>query len=324
MTVLVTGGAGYIGSHVVLALAARGEDVVVLDDLSTGMHEAVDARATFVEGNVGDAALLEQVMTEHRPAAVMHFAARTIVSESVALPLQYWRANTVFAHTLLEQSVEHGVEHFLYSSTAAVYGEPDEVPVPETAAGAPINPYGSSKYAFEQMLFDVAQSDADLRACALRYFNVAGADPELRTGQSTPNATHLVKVAVQAALGQRPHLEIFGTDWDTPDGTCVRDYIHVSDLADLHVLALERLREGAGGVFNCGYGVGYSVREVVDAALRVAGDFEVREGPRRPGDPAMLVADVARLKEAFDWEPSHDDIEHIVRTAWQWEQTLSD
>lgn len=323
MSVLVTGGAGYIGSHVVLALLSRGEDVVVIDDLSTGVRASVDERATFVEGSIGAPDCLDRILTEHSPDAVLHFAARTIVSESVTKPLEYWTSNMVFAHGLLKACLDGGVGHFLYSSTAAVYGEPDVVPVPESAAGSPINPYGSSKWAFEQLLRETAAARPGLRASALRYFNVAGADPDMRTGQSTPDATHLVKVAVQAALGHRPYLEIYGTDWDTPDGTCVRDYIHVSDLAELHVLALDELRMGNSGVYNCGYGVGYSVREVVDTTLRIGGPFEVREGPRRPGDPACLVADATRLNDTFDWRPRHDDLEQIVHTAFQWEQKLS-
>lgn len=323
MTVLVTGGAGYIGSHATLALLEQGEDVVVIDDLSTGRRELVDPRAHFVAGSIGDAELLERTFTRYAPSAVLHFAARTVVPESVERPLEYWETNTVFAHTLLRAAVAANTASFVYSSTAAVYGEPTTNPVDEGTSPRPINPYGSSKAAFERMLFDAADAGL-IDAAALRYFNVAGADPEGRTGQSTPNATHLIKVAAQAALGLRPHLEIYGTDWDTPDGTCVRDYIHVSDLADIHVKILGGLRAGTtAGVFNCGYGTGYSVREVIDTALEVCGNFEVREGPRRAGDPAALIADTTRLEGAVAWEPQHDDLRHIVRTAFQWEKRAS-
>lgn len=322
MTVLVTGGAGYIGSHVTLALLERGERVVVVDDLSTGVRELVDPRAELVVGSIGDADVLERAFAMHEPDAVMHFAARTVVPESVEIPLQYWETNTVFAHRLLTTAVAHGVRHFVYSSTAAVYGEPTTNPVFEDLGHHPINPYGASKAAFERMLFDAADAGLVVPA-ALRYFNVAGADPDGRTGQSTPRATHLVKVAAQAALGLRPHLEIYGTDWPTPDGTCVRDYIHVSDLAEIHARVLDGLRDGSTtGVFNCGYGRGYSVREVVDAALRVCGSFEVREGPRRAGDPAALVADTSRLESALCYTPQHADLDHIVRTAFEWERRL--
>ncbi len=323
MTVLVTGGAGYIGSHVTLALLDRGEDVVIIDDLSTGRRELLDPRARFVEGSIGDRALLERTFASFAPTAVMHFAARTVVPESVARPIEYWATNTVFAHTLLRAAIGAGVPHFVYSSTAAVYGEPSSNPVAESVPPQPINPYGASKHAFERMLFDAADADLIVPA-ALRYFNVAGADPTGRTGQSTPQATHLVKVAAQTALGTRPHLEIYGTDWDTADGTCVRDYIHVSDLADIHVRILDGLRaDSTTGVFNCGYGTGYSVREVIDAALRVCGAFDVREGARRAGDPASLIADTRRLRAAIDWQPQHADLDHIVRTAFEWERRIT-
>lgn len=323
MSVLVTGGAGYIGSHVALALAERGEDVIVLDNLSTGRRELVPDSATLVVGELGDSDLLERILAEHRPEAVLHFAARTVVPESVAMPLAYWKTNTIDAHALLTKAVEHDVQHVLYSSTAAVYGNPSQVLVPEALGGPAINPYGMSKYAFERMLFDVADATS-ITCTALRYFNVAGADPALRTGQATPRATHLIKVAVQAALGERDGLDIFGTDWDTRDGTCIRDYIHVSDLAELHVLALERLRAGGSSeVFNCGYGRGYTVREVVDTVRDVCGDFDVRDAARRPGDPEALIADTTRLQAAFDWTPQHADLDHIVRTAFAWEEKLA-
>lgn len=323
MIVLVTGGAGYIGSHVALALLDRGDEVVVLDDLSTGRRELLDPRATFIEGSIGDEQLLQQLFSETPVDAVMHFAAKSIVPESLVQPLEYWRTNTVFAHNLLKAAVDAGVSSFLYSSTAAVYGEPQENPVSESAKPMPINPYGASKYAFEQMLFDVAAAGL-IAPAALRYFNVAGADPALRSGQATPSATHLIKVAVQTALGQRPSLEIYGTDWTTPDGTCIRDYIHVSDLANIHLLVLDALRSGFGeGIFNCGYGRGHSVREVVDTVQRICGPFDVHEAPRRAGDPESLVADSKRLSARFGWQPSHDDLDEIVRTAYEFEKKLS-
>jgi UDP-glucose 4-epimerase len=323
MAILVTGGAGYIGSHLAHELADQGAEVVVLDDFSTGTPAAVQARATVVEGDVGDAALLREIIGERGIDAVVHFAGSIVVPESVAEPLKYYRNNTANSRTLIEAAVEGGVEAFVFSSTAAVYGEPEASPVPEDARLAPMSPYGSSKLMTETMLRDAAAAHG-LRYAALRYFNVAGADPRQRTGQSTPAATHLIKVAVQAALGLRERLDIFGTDYPTPDGTCVRDYIHVTDLARAHVAALDRL--GGGGdsmVLNCGYGRGASVREVVEAVKRVSGaDFPVREAPRRPGDPASLVAGVERIRGTLDWRPEYDDLDTIVAHALAWERRL--
>jgi UDP-glucose 4-epimerase len=297
MTVLVTGGAGYIGSHMVLELLDAGERVVVLDDLSTGFRWAVAPQATLIEGDFGDAALVGDLLSRFEVDAIIHFAAKIVVPESVADPLGYYENNTAKARTLLAQAVKAGVPHFIFSSTAAVYGEPQASPVTEDAPTAPINPYGRSKLMVEWMLADVAAAHP-LTYTALRYFNVAGADPEGRSGQSTPNATHLIKVAVQAALGRRTGMDVFGADYPTPDGSCLRDYIHVTDLASAHMDALRRLRAGGGNITcNVGYGRGYSVLEVIDTVKRVSGvDFEVRRSGRRAGDPAGLIADAPRLQ----------------------------
>lgn len=321
MTVLVTGGAGYIGSHTVLALRDRGEVVVVLDDLSTGQARLVPADVPLVEGDVGDAALVDRLLRDHGVDAVIHFAGSIIVPESVADPLKYYRNNTAASRVLIEACVKAGVGQFIFSSTAAVYGIPAEVPVSEDAPLAPISPYGTSKLMTEWMLRDTAAAH-DLRYVALRYFNVAGADPQGRSGQSTPEATHLIKVAVQAVTGKRDHVAVYGEDYDTPDGTGVRDYIHVSDLARAHLCALDHLREGGeGGVFNCGYGRGASVREVLAAVERVSGQqLDIRTAPRRAGDPPMLVADPARLRARFGWAPELDALDTIVAHALEWER----
>lgn len=321
MSVLVTGGAGYIGSHAAHQLVDAGEDVVVLDDLSTGVRENVPGEAVFVEGDVGDAGRVEELVARAGVEAVMHFAGSIVVPESVEQPLAYYENNTCKTRTLLEACVEQGVESFIFSSTAAVYGEPEEVPVDEGTPTEPINPYGASKLMIEWMLRDVARAREGFEYVALRYFNVAGADPQGRTGQSTPDATHLIKVASQAAAGKREYIEIYGTDYPTPDGTGVRDYIHVTDLADAHLAALSYLREGgASEVMNCGYGRGFSVREVIEAVKAVSGvDFEVREAARRAGDPAALVSDPSKLRETVDWEPAHGELEEIVGTALKWE-----
>ena len=320
-TILVTGGAGYIGSHVARQLGERGEKVVVLDNLSSGSREAV-LTGTFVLGNVGDRALTERVMTEHRIDAVMHFAAHTVVPESVRDPLKYYGNNTCATRNLLE-SAAAGVKHFVFSSTAAVYGMPASGVADEQTELRPINPYGSSKLMSEMMLRDLSAATA-LRHVILRYFNVAGCDPEGRIGQSTPNATLLIKVACEHAVGKRAELGIFGTDYPTPDGTGIRDYIHVEDLAAAHLHALDYLR--AGGVsetLNCGYGRGYSVREVIDAVARISGaPLRVIEHPRRAGDPPMLIARSDRLKAVLGWQPRYDDLDFIVRTALAWEQRL--
>jgi len=323
MTILVSGGAGYIGSHMVLELLDRGERVVVLDDLSTGFWWAVPQEATLVRGDMGDQALVERTIAEHGVTAIAHFAARIVVPDSVADPLGYYLNNTVKTRALLESAVRGGVKHVIFSSTAAVYGEPPVSPVPEEIALNPINPYGRSKLMSEWMLADVARAHG-LSYVALRYFNVAGADPKGRSGQSTANATHLIKVASQAALGQRAGLEIFGTDYPTPDGTCVRDYIHVTDLARAHLAALDHLRSGGGSLtLNCGYGRGYSVKEVVEVVKQVSGaDFPVKLSPRRDGDPAALVAKADRIRDELGWRPEHDDLTAIVTQALAWEENL--
>ncbi len=323
MTVLVTGGAGYIGGHMALALLDAGERVVILDDLSTGFAWATPPAAKLIVGDISDATLVDQLIAEYDVDAVAHFAAKIVVPESVANPLAYYLNNTAKARNLIESAVRNKVPHFIFSSTAAVYGEPETNPVFETASLAPINPYGRSKLMVEWMLKDVAAAHP-LRYAALRYFNVAGADPAGRLGQSTPAATHLIKVAVQAALGHRAGLDVFGTDYPTPDGSCVRDYIQVTDLVDAHLLALRHLRSGGDSLTcNCGYGRGRSVLEVVDVVKKVSGaDFEVRLKGRRAGDPASLIAGAERIRTELGWSPKHDDLEKIVRQAFDWERRL--
>jgi UDP-glucose 4-epimerase len=323
MAVLVTGGAGYIGGHMVLALLDAGEEVVVLDDLSTGFSWAVPKPATLIVADMGDKQALARLFASHRIEAVAHFAAKIVVPESVADPLLYYLNNTAKARNLIEAATAAGIRHFIFSSTAAVYGEPSVNPITEASAPNPINPYGRSKLMVEWMLEDAAKA-TDFAYVALRYFNVAGADPAGRLGQSTPNATHLIKVAVQAALGQRKGMDVFGTDYPTPDGTCVRDYIQVSDLIAAHLLALAYLRKGGKSlVLNCGYGRGHSVKEVIDVVKRVSGvDFEVRLTGRRAGDPAMLVAGADRIRKLLGWQPRHDDLTEIVRQAYEWERKL--
>jgi UDP-glucose 4-epimerase len=325
MTVLVTGGAGYIGSHMVLELVDAGERVVVLDDLSTGFRWSLPAEATLVTGDMGDQALVARTIEEHGVQAIAHFAAKIVVPDSVTDPLGYYLNNTVKSRALIEAAVRSGVRQVIFSSTAAVYGEPDVNPLPEELPLSPINPYGRSKLMTEWMLADAAKAH-DLRYVALRYFNVAGADPKGRSGQSTPNATHLIKVAAQAALGQRPYLQVFGTDYPTADGSCVRDYIQVTDLARAHTAALAHLRGGGESLtLNCGYGRGFSVLEVIEVVKRVSGvDFEVRLAPRRAGDPAALVAKVDRIRERLSWTPRHDDLAGIVEQALRWERRLAD
>jgi len=323
MTVLVTGGAGYIGSHAALALLDGGRDVVVLDNLSQGHRWAVPTGAAFVEGDCGDEDLVRRVIDEHNVTAIMHFAGSIIVPDSVIYPLEYYRNNTVNSRALLQVAVDSGVKHFIFSSTAGVYGEPKATPINEDFALKPISPYGTSKMMTEKMLADAAIAH-DLRYVALRYFNVAGADPKGRSGQTSRKATHLIKIASQAATGTRPQMAIYGEDYETPDGTCIRDYIHVSDLANAHVLALEYLeRGGESDVMNCGYGRGFSVREVIGAVKKVSGvDFEVELADRRPGDPAALIAAADRIRQKLGWTPVHDDLEDIVRHALDWEQSL--
>ena len=321
--ILVTGGAGYIGSHVVLQLRARGEDVVVLDDLSRGFRQAV-LDTPLVIGRVGDRDRVLETLREHRIDTVMHFAAYTIVPESVREPLKYYGNNTCSTRSLLECCLEAGVRHFVFSSTAAVYGIPADGLASESSPTAPINPYGTSKLMSEWMLRDVSAASS-LKHVALRYFNVAGSDSQCRVGQSTPQATLLVKVACEAAVGKRDHVSIFGTDYDTADGTGVRDYIHVEDLATAHLDALEYLRSGgASTVLNVGYGHGYSVREVLKSVERVSGArLTVREEPRRAGDPPSLVAHAERIRSVLGWKPRLDDLDTIVRTSLAWEKRLA-
>ena len=323
MTVLVTGGAGYIGSHMVHALLDAGERVVVLDDLSTGFDWAVAQGARFVVGDAGDQALVVHLIAEHRIEAIVHFAASIVVPDSVRNPLGYYRNNTVNSRALIEAAVKGGVRHFIFSSTAAVYGNPQRVPICEGDATVSTSPYGSSKLMTEIMLRDATLAHG-LRHVILRYFNVAGADPLGRTGQSTKGATHLIKVAVEAALGLRPKVEVFGTDYPTPDGTCIRDYIHVCDLVRAHSDALAYLRAGGDPVtLNCGYGRGFSVLAVIDAVKRMSGaDFKVELAGRRLGDPAWVVAASDRARAVLKWQPHFDDLESIVCHALAWERKL--
>lgn len=326
ITVLVTGGAGYIGSHAVLALADAGHRPIVLDDLSTGFRWAVPDDVPLIVGDVGNRDLLRRVMNEHHVGAIMHFAGSVVVPESVIDPLKYYHNNTANSRTLIEAAVEASVPHFIFSSTAATYGVPDVVPVSEEAPQRPINPYGASKLMTEWMLRDVAAAHA-MNFCALRYFNVAGADPVGRAGQSTAGATHLIKVAVEAALGKRDHVAIFGQDYDTPDGTGVRDYIHVSDLAAAHVAALDKLIEQPTESYflNCGYGHGYSVLEVLDAVERQSGiRLKRRMAPRRAGDPDMIVSDNRAIRAELAWTPRYAELDRMVADALRWERLLAD
>jgi UDP-glucose 4-epimerase len=323
MTVLVTGGAGYIGSHMVHALVDAGERVVVVDNLSTGFRWAIPGDVPLVVGDTGDAALMASLMAQHGVDAIIHFAAWIVVPDSVKDPLGYYRNNTANSRALIEAAVGAGVRRFIFSSTAAVYGNPAVVPVAEDAPLMPMSPYGSSKLMTEIMLRDAGAAHG-LKHVILRYFNVAGADPGLRTGQSTPNATHLIKVAVETALGLRPKLQVFGTDYPTPDGTCIRDYIHVSDLVRAHSDALRYLRAGGdSATLNCGYGRGFSVLDVVDTVKKAAGsDFPVEYAPRRPGDPAQIVAACERAHALVGWQPQLDDLATIVAHALAWERKL--
>jgi UDP-glucose 4-epimerase len=323
MTVLVTGGAGYIGSHMVLELLDAGEGVVVLDNLSTGFRWAVPDGVPLIVGDFGDEDLVTELLIRHRVDAIIHFAAKIVVPESVADPLGYYLNNTAKARTLLACAVDAGVKRFIFSSTAAVYGDPLHNPVTEDETLKPVSPYGRSKLMVEWMLEDTAKAH-DLSYVVLRYFNVAGADPKGRSGQSTPNATHLIKVAVQTALGRREKIQVFGTDYPTPDGTCVRDYIQVTDLVRGHMDAMQHLRSGGASLTcNCGYAKGFSVLDVIGAVKKVSGvDFAVETAGRRPGDPAAIVADNHRVKSALGWTPKYDDLELIVRQALDWERRL--
>src|SRR5450631_801318 len=320
MTILVTGGAGYIGSHMVHALVDAGEPVVVLDNLSTGFDWALPKVVPLVVGETGDQGLVAALIAKHGVNAIIHFAASIVVPDSVADPLGYYRNNTVNSCALIETAVKTGVRHFIFSSTAAVYGNPLRIPINEDDVTVPMSPYGSSKLMTEIMLRDAAAAHG-LSYLILRYFNVAGADPAMRTGQSTKGATHLIKVAVETALGLRPMIEVFGTDYDTPDGTCIRDYIHVSDLVRAHADALRHLRAGGASVtLNCGYGRGFSVLEVLDAVKRASGvDFKVTLSGRRPGDPVAIVADSGRIRAQLGWTPQFDDLATIVGHALKWE-----
>ncbi|MGI9372702.1 MAG: UDP-glucose 4-epimerase GalE [Hyphomicrobiales bacterium] len=324
MTVLVTGGAGYIGSHMVLGLRDAGQDVVVIDNLSAGYRFLVPEDVPFVEGDIGDHDLVDTVFRDNNIESVVHFAGSIIVPESVEKPLLYYHNNTVKSRTLIEACTKAGVKNFIFSSTAAVYGNPDQSPVGETAPLAPISPYGTSKLMSELMLRDTAAAH-DFNYVALRYFNVAGADPGGRSGQSGPVVTHLIKIAAQAALGLRDGMQIFGKDYDTPDGTCIRDYIHISDLITAHLAALMHLRaDGKSAVFNCGYGHGSSVSEVIAAVERASGkSIDVADAPRRAGDPPDLVANADKLRAELGWTPHHDDLDEIVASALAWEERLS-
>lgn len=318
--ILVTGGAGYIGSHTVKLLSEKGYDVLVFDNLSTGKRESV-LGARLVEGDMLNMGDLRAAFSEYKPDAVIHFAAKIVVPESVQYPLKYYTNNVLGTLNVLRVMEEFGVDKFIFSSTAAVYGEPEVMPLGEDTPLAPINPYGQGKAMVEGVLRDISAAGA-LKYVALRYFNVAGADPGGELGETKEDATHLITMCVRTAAGKRDKLSIFGTDYPTPDGTCIRDYIHVMDLAQAHILALEHLLAGgASDVFNCGYGAGYSVKEMVEETQRVTGvDFPVELAERRAGDPAELVADSSKIKEKLSWTPKYDDIGFIIKTAWEWEK----
>jgi UDP-glucose 4-epimerase len=323
MSVLVTGGAGYIGGHMTLGLVDAGEKVVIVDNLSTGFAWAVPSNATLAVGDFGDSELITRLIDEHQVDSIAHFAAKIVVPDSVADPLGYYLNNTSKARNLIECAVKNGVRNFIFSSTAAVYGETTAEPVAETAALNPVSPYGRSKLMVEWMLADAGRAH-DLRHVVLRYFNVAGADPQGRLGQSTPNATHLIKRAVQTALGRHPSMDVFGQDYATPDGTCLRDYIQVTDLIDAHMAALAYLRAGGASLIcNCGYGRGYSVNQVIEVVKRVSGvDFKVNRAGRRAGDPAAIVAQADLIRRELGWRPQRDNLDAIVKQALDWERRL--
>jgi UDP-glucose 4-epimerase len=323
MKILVTGGAGYIGSHMVRTLGEKGiDDIVVYDNLSTGHKESV-LHGRLIIADLKDSEILDDLFETEKFDAVIHFAAHIVVEESVKQPVKYYRNNFVNALNLIETCVKYNVGKFIFSSTAAVYGIPAEVPVNEEAFLLPINPYGTSKLMVERALKDISRSTG-MRYVVLRYFNVAGADPLSRIGQKYKDPTHLITLCLKTVLGMRKDLKLFGTDYDTPDGTCIRDYIHVDDLIDAHVLSLRYLSGNKSAVFNCGYGHGYSVREVIEKVKKVTGiDFRVTETGRRDGDPPSLVADSSKIKQELAWSPKHDDLEYIVRTAWEWEKKCS-
>jgi UDP-glucose 4-epimerase len=324
MTVLVTGGAGYIGSHMVQALAEAGESVVVIDNLSTGFSAFLPEGVPLFIGDAADENLVEGVISAHGVESIIHFAGSVVVPESMRDPLAYYRNNTMTTRSLLNAAVKCGVNRFIFSSTAAVYGNPDQVPVPENAPTRPLSPYGSSKLMTEIMLHDVASAHG-MNYIVLRYFNVAGADPKARIGLATVGATHLLKIAVEAATGQRAKVDVFGTDYPTPDGSCIRDFIHVSDLARAHRSALSYLRGGgASTTLNCGYGRGYSVIETIEAVRKVSGrNFAIKYAARRPGDVMTMVADTSRIRNLLDWTPQYDNLETIAAHALAWEEKLS-
>ena len=323
MSVLFTGGAGYIGSHMVLAPVEAGESVVVVDNLSTGFSTSLPDGVPLFIGDAGDENLVEGVIAAQDVKSIIHFAGSVVVPDSIRDPLAYYRNNTMTTRNLLKAAVKSGVNQFIFSSTAAVYGNPDKVPVPEEAPTRPLSPYGSSKLMAEIMLHDVAAAHG-MKYVVLRYFNVAGADPQARIGLATVGATHLLKIAVEAAVGPRAKVDVFGTDYPTPDGSCIRDFIHVSDLAQAHRAALAYLRAGGASVtLNCGYGRGYSVLETIEAVRRISGrNFAVQHGPRRPGDIMAMIADTSRLRTALDWTPQYQELETIVAHALAWEQKL--
>jgi UDP-glucose 4-epimerase len=323
MTVLVTGGAGYIGSHMVHALVEAGESVVVVDNLSTGFAAFLPRGIPLVVGDAGDESLVEGVIAQHGVSSIIHFAGSVVVPDSMRDPLGYYRNNTMTTRSLLNAAVKKGVSRFIFSSTAAVYGNPDQMPVREDAPTRPLSPYGSSKLMTEIMLHDVASAHG-MTYVVLRYFNVAGADPFARMGLATLGATHLLKIAVEAATGQRAKIDVYGTDYPTPDGSCIRDFIHVADLAQAHRAALSYLRDGgASATLNCGYGRGYSVLETIEAVRRVSGrNFAVKYAPRRPGDIMTMVADTSRMRATLDWTPQYDDLETIAAHALAWEEKL--
>ena len=324
MTVLVTGGAGYIGTHMVQALVEAGEGVVVIDNLSTGFSAFLPEGVPLFIGDAGDENLVEGVIASHGADSIVHFAGSVVVPDSMRDPLAYYRNNTMTTRSLLNAAVKSGIKRFIFSSTAAVYGNPDQVPVPEHAPTRPLSPYGSSKLMTEIMLQDTASAHS-MNYVVLRYFNVAGADPLARIGLATVGATHLLKIAVEAATGQRAKIDVFGTDYPTPDGSCVRDFVHVSDLAQAHRAALAYLHGGGCSVtLNCGYGRGYSVLETIEAVRRVSGrNFAVQYAPRRPGDIMTMVADTSRIRSTLDWTPQYDDLDTIARHALAWEEKLT-
>ncbi len=324
MTVLITGGAGYIGSHAILAFREAGYDVVVLDRLSTGHRSAVPADVPFIRGDAGDLETVRAIIETHSIKSVVHFAGRLIVPESDENPLDYYQNNTVASRNLIEVCVREGVGHFIFSSTCQVYGIPESLPISEATPTSPINPYGRSKLMTEWILRDASAAHS-LDYLSLRYFNVAGADPKGRAGQSTPRSTLLIKVASEAVVGLRDGVDVFGEDYDTPDGTCIRDYIHVTDLVNAHVDALRYLESGGQSqALNCGYGQGYSVREVLKTVEKVAGKrLKIRSSPRRSGDPPALVADVRRIGEVLSWRPLHNNLEKIVESAIRWQEKLA-